>query len=139
MAKKLQIVLGTWGIRSSFRSLLALLLTILIITTVYLSQDSSVRLFDQNRTKGVVSQCNLFSGEWVFDNQSYPLYKEQQCTFMSDQLACEKFGRKDLSYQNWRWQPHQCNLPRYIYVLFFLFLFPDVIVQKFSNTFLFSR
>ncbi|XP_026440184.1 protein trichome birefringence-like 34 isoform X2 [Papaver somniferum] len=32
---------------------------------------------------------------------------------MSDQLACEKFGRKDLSYQNWRWQPDQCDLPRF--------------------------
>ncbi|KAK7834359.1 protein trichome birefringence-like 34 [Quercus suber] len=80
MAKKHQIVLGIWGIRSSFRSLIALLVTILIITAVYLSQDS----------------------KWVFDNQSYPLYKEKECTYMSDQLACEKFGRKDLSYQNWR-------------------------------------
>nr|AFK33829.1 unknown [Medicago truncatula] len=32
---------------------------------------------------------------------------------MSDQLACEKFGREDLSYQNWRWKPHQCDLPRF--------------------------
>ncbi|PNY02114.1 hypothetical protein L195_g025419 [Trifolium pratense] len=32
---------------------------------------------------------------------------------MSDQLACEKFGRKDLDYQNWRWKPHQCDLPRF--------------------------
>ncbi|XP_031284896.1 protein trichome birefringence-like 34 isoform X2 [Pistacia vera] len=32
---------------------------------------------------------------------------------MSDQLACGKFGRKDLSYQFWRWQPHQCDLPRF--------------------------
>lgn len=31
---------------------------------------------------------------------------------MSDQLACEKFGRKDLNYQFWRWQPHHCDLPR---------------------------
>ena len=115
MAKKHQIVLGIWGIRSSFRSLIALLVTILIITAVYLSQDSG-RLFE-NRTNVELSQCNLFSGKWVFDNQSYPLYKEKECTYMSDQLACEKFGRKDLSYQNWRWQPHQCNLPRYIFFL----------------------
>ncbi|KAJ7961173.1 Protein trichome birefringence-like [Quillaja saponaria] len=36
-----------------------------------------------------------------------------QCTFMSDQLACEKFGREDLSYQHWRWQPRHCDLPRF--------------------------
>jgi len=59
-----------------------------------------------------MSKCDLFDGMWVFDNESYPLYKEQQCKFMSDQLACEKFGRVDLSYQNWRWKPHQCDLPR---------------------------
>ncbi|CAM8961895.1 unnamed protein product [Rhodiola kirilowii] len=34
-------------------------------------------------------------------------------SFMSDQLACEKYGRKDLSYQNWRWQPHHCDMPRF--------------------------
>lgn len=32
---------------------------------------------------------------------------------MSDQLACQKFGREDLSYQKWRWQPHHCDLPRF--------------------------
>lgn len=57
--------------------------------------------------------CDLFSGRWVFDNESYPLYKEKQCSFMSDQLACEKYGRKDLSYQYWRWQPYHCDLPRF--------------------------
>ncbi|XP_071715805.1 protein trichome birefringence-like 34 [Rutidosis leptorrhynchoides] len=58
-------------------------------------------------------KCNLFSGKWVFDNTSYPLYKEKECKFMSDQLACNKFGRQDLRYQNWRWQPQHCDLPRF--------------------------
>lgn len=110
MAKKYQLFIGTWGIRSSFNSLIGLLLTALIITTVYLTQDRGQP--SEDRTDDI-SHCNLFSGKWVFDNQTYPLYKEKECTFMSDQLACEKFGRKDLSYRNWRWQPHQCNLPRF--------------------------
>lgn len=115
MAKKnLEIVVGTWGIRSSFRSLIAVLITVLIITAVYLTQESGIRLVWEYRSNDLLSKCDLFSGKWVFDNETYPLYKEQQCTFMSDQLACEKFGRKDLSYQNWRWQPHQCNLPKYV-------------------------
>lgn len=115
MAKKTQMVIGTWGIRSSFHSLIGLLLTVLIIAAVYLTQDSGLPSEDRTCGGDSLSHCNLFSGKWVFDNQTYPLYKENQCTFMSDQLACGKFGRKDLSYQNWRWQPHQCNLPRYIY------------------------
>lgn len=56
--------------------------------------------------------CDVFSGKWVFDNTSYPLYKESDCPYMSDQLACHKHGRSDLGYQYWRWQPHNCNLKR---------------------------
>ncbi|VVB12826.1 unnamed protein product [Arabis nemorensis] len=57
--------------------------------------------------------CDVFSGKWVFDNSSYPLHKESECPYMSDQLACQKHGRTDLEYQYWRWQPHACNLKRW--------------------------
>ena len=61
---------------------------------------------------GSISGCDLFSGKWVFDNKSFPMYKEQDCSFIDDGIACEKFGRKDLKYQHWRWQPRDCDLPR---------------------------
>ncbi|KAI4964625.1 hypothetical protein ZWY2020_060111 [Hordeum vulgare] len=32
---------------------------------------------------------------------------------MSENLACGKYGRTDLRYQHWRWQPHGCDLPRF--------------------------
>ncbi|KAL5550742.1 hypothetical protein UlMin_000918 [Ulmus minor] len=108
-----------WGIRSNFHSLIALLVAVLLIGFVYLTQNGGKLLedyyakSDQTSSRSSDSGCDLFSGKWVFDNQSYPLYNERQCTFMSDQLACEKFGREDLSYQNWRWQPNQCDLPRF--------------------------
>ncbi|ONI03815.1 hypothetical protein PRUPE_6G284200 [Prunus persica] len=60
-----------------------------------------------------LESCDVFSGKWVFDNNSYPLYKESDCPYMSDQLACHKHGRSDLGYQYWRWQPHNCNLKRW--------------------------
>ncbi|CAK9183141.1 unnamed protein product [Ilex paraguariensis] len=117
MAKTNQVVVpGTWYIRCSFQSLVALLVTVLVIGAVYLTGKSEQLLEDPETGKisnDSLSACNLFSGKWVFDNKSYPLYKEQECTFMSDQLACQKFGRKDLSYQHWRWQPHHCDLPRF--------------------------
>ncbi|KAG5095442.1 hypothetical protein JHK84_051030 [Glycine max] len=118
MAKTYQIVLAgsSWGVRNTFHSLVAILTTLVVITTIYLRQDGghvSPKINASSSNSSSSSKCDLFSGKWVFDNESYPLYKEKECTFMSDQLACEKFGRKDLSYQNWRWQPHHCNLPRF--------------------------
>jgi hypothetical protein len=67
-------------------------------------------------------KCDVFSGKWVFDNASYPLYNESDCPYMSDQLACHKHGRNDLGYQHWRWQPHDCNLKRCFLFLAFLCL-----------------
>ncbi|KAL2901898.1 Protein trichome birefringence-like 35 [Bienertia sinuspersici] len=60
-----------------------------------------------------VRECDVFSGKWIFDNASYPLYNESNCPYMSDQLACQKHGRPDLGYQYWRWQPNDCNLKRW--------------------------
>lgn len=57
--------------------------------------------------------CNLFSGKWVYDNESYPLYRSHQCSFMFEGVDCEKYGRKNLSYQNWKWKPHDCDLPTF--------------------------
>jgi hypothetical protein len=60
--------------------------------------------------------CDMSSGRWVYDGAAYPVYRESACRFMSDQAACEKFGRTDRRYQRWRWQPHGCDLPRYVSV-----------------------
>ncbi|KAF6146921.1 hypothetical protein GIB67_036640 [Kingdonia uniflora] len=120
MGKKHHIVFCTWGVRTRFYSVVSLLIAGLIVITIYLTGISGWLNMDDFTTHDSasdgnigISQCNLFAGKWVFDKVSYPLYSERTCTFMSDQLACEKFGRKDLSYQNWRWQPHHCDLPRF--------------------------
>ncbi|KAL2904784.1 Protein ESKIMO 1, partial [Bienertia sinuspersici] len=58
-------------------------------------------------------ECDLFTGKWVYDNVTCPLYKEEKRDFLTKQVYCMRNGWKDLKYQNWRWQPNDCNLPKF--------------------------
>ncbi|KAJ4978929.1 hypothetical protein NE237_009709 [Protea cynaroides] len=137
-AKKHQIAFAVrawWMIiirnRNYFQPLVAIFVTFLLIATINFtgkknniqsseaypkenmqaSDDSDLETHQKNSSDSP-SRCDFFSGKWVFDNISYPLYSSQ-CSYISDQVACDRYGRKDSKYQNWRWQPHHCDLPRF--------------------------
>lgn len=57
--------------------------------------------------------CDLSSGRWLPDNRSFPLYYEEDCRFLTDQVSCSRNGRRDETYQQWSWHPLHCSLPRY--------------------------
>nr|GLL30673.1 protein trichome birefringence-like 11 [Ipomoea trifida] len=56
--------------------------------------------------------CDIFEGNWVWD-ESYPLYESHDCLFLDDGFRCSENGRPDRFYTKWRWQPKDCNLPRF--------------------------
>ncbi|KAG5239972.1 protein trichome birefringence [Salix suchowensis] len=62
--------------------------------------------------------CDIFTGKWVFDNKTHPLYKEDECPYIQQWLSCTKNGRPDTMYQSWRWQPEGCSLPKFDAKLF---------------------
>lgn len=56
--------------------------------------------------------CDVTSGSWVFD-ENYPLYTNVSCPFIDEGFDCQGNGRLDKEYMKWRWQPQDCDIPRF--------------------------
>ncbi|KAJ1696650.1 hypothetical protein LUZ63_005162 [Rhynchospora breviuscula] len=55
--------------------------------------------------------CDLYHGKWVYDEMG-PLYTNNSCPVITQMQNCQGNGRPDKGYENWRWQPNKCQLPR---------------------------
>ncbi|PPD76721.1 hypothetical protein GOBAR_DD26353 [Gossypium barbadense] len=72
----------------------------------------SVRTYTVHESDDLVAKCNVFYGKWIPD-ESYPLYNASQCPFAERGFDCVVNGRRDRGYQKWRWQPKNCEIPRF--------------------------
>jgi len=57
-------------------------------------------------------KCDLFVGDWISD-QSEPMYTNESCHVIEPHQNCMKNGRPDLGYLYWRWNPKECELPKF--------------------------
>lgn len=71
--------------------------------------NSSIRNRVEQESK---VDCDVTKGRWVFD-ESYPLYTNVTCPFIDEGFNCGGNGRLDKDYMKWRWQPQDCDVPRY--------------------------
>ncbi|VFQ80568.1 unnamed protein product [Cuscuta campestris] len=58
------------------------------------------------------TECDLYNGKWVFD-LSGPLYTNNSCPVLTQTQNCQGNGRPDKDYENWRWKPAHCDIPRF--------------------------
>ncbi|KAL2323860.1 hypothetical protein Fmac_022918 [Flemingia macrophylla] len=58
------------------------------------------------------NSCDFYEGSWVRDD-SYPLYSAGSCPFIDEPFNCFVNGRRDNMFEKYRWQPKNCNIPRY--------------------------
>ncbi|CAH8361574.1 unnamed protein product [Eruca vesicaria subsp. sativa] len=81
-----------------------------------LDHNNKSDVISSNRVVGFLEEsgdgCDVFDGDWVWD-ESYPLYQSKDCSFLDEGFRCSEFGRSDLFYTHWRWQPRHCDLPRF--------------------------
>ncbi|KAM3225126.1 hypothetical protein ACQJBY_058082 [Aegilops geniculata] len=58
--------------------------------------------------------CNNYAkGKWVADARR-PLYSGNECRrWLSRMWSCRRTERTDFSYESYRWQPHDCDMPEF--------------------------
>ncbi|WMV47175.1 hypothetical protein MTR67_040560, partial [Solanum verrucosum] len=67
---------------------------------------------NDEKVRFLENDCNIFDGNWVWE-ESYPLYQSEDCIFLDEGFRCSENGMPDNFYTKWRWQPKDCNLPRF--------------------------
>ncbi|KAH6783034.1 TRICHOME BIREFRINGENCE-LIKE 18 [Perilla frutescens var. hirtella] len=82
------------------------------VVVVTESVDSSAAATNLSQHNAVEEDCDLYHGKWVHDTTG-PLYRNDSCPVLTQMQNCQGNGRPDKDYENWRWKPSQCDLPRF--------------------------
>ncbi|KAF3324168.1 protein trichome birefringence-like 14 isoform X3 [Carex littledalei] len=70
------------------------------------SEDDEVRENDPE-------ECNYAKGKWVPDARR-PFYSGSECKrWLSEMWACRLMQRPDFSFEKFRWQPQNCQMPSF--------------------------
>ncbi|XP_075644418.1 protein trichome birefringence-like 25 [Castanea sativa] len=72
-------------------------------------------VFPENETQTseiVAEKCDIFMGDWIAD-ESGPAYTNESCHVIEGHQNCMSNGRPDSGYLYWRWNPRNCELPRF--------------------------
>ncbi|KAM0042864.1 putative PMR5 domain, PC-Esterase [Helianthus debilis subsp. tardiflorus] len=70
------------------------------------------KIADSSPKKIADSGCDIYHGKWVLDPAG-PLYSNNSCPVLTQMQNCQGNGRPDKDYENYRWQPTKCDLPRF--------------------------
>ncbi|KAF2574445.1 hypothetical protein F2Q70_00005765 [Brassica cretica] len=76
-------------------------------------EDNNAESAEEKAVVEKLRGCDLYKGSWVKDGDEYPLYQPGSCPYVDDAFDCQRNGRRDSDYLNWRWKPDGCDLPRY--------------------------
>lgn len=54
--------------------------------------------------------CDINNGKWVFKPELKPSYEASNCPFLEEKMSCRRNGRPDSEFENWIWEPTDCDL-----------------------------
>ncbi|XP_043706354.1 protein YLS7-like [Telopea speciosissima] len=82
-------------------------------STLVTSPSTSPLAGKSSKIDSVYSEtCDLYDGKWLYDSAG-ALYTNNTCRVLTQMQNCQGNGRPDKDYENWRWKPSQCDLPRF--------------------------
>ncbi|EYU19805.1 hypothetical protein ABFS82_06G086200 [Erythranthe guttata] len=74
------------------------------------NKDDEVNMLQTRHSS--LRNCDFTKGKWVSD-QTYPLYSAATCPYLSSAVSCRRNGRPDSHYENFKWVPDSCSIPRF--------------------------